>query len=156
MDSKERPPLLPGGSTRDDFRPGQEPAIWRTLDPLQQQHAKMVAQGYTQSDIAQKKSWKLRTVQERELKIADELDAQRTSARGRKDVDQAAATGYVSRLFDERGRPVPDAEERCDETIGRVEFACLDIDCGRLRLRRERSLGQRYRRSHDDRGPARA
>ena len=73
VDSKEKPPLLPGGSTRAGFT-GQEPGIWTTLDPLQREVTEMVAHGYTTSQIAQKKPWSESWVEKRVEVIADKLD----------------------------------------------------------------------------------
>ena len=73
MDSKEKPPLKLGGSTRGDFT-GQEPGIWRTLNPLQQEMTKSVAHAYTTSEMAGKKACSESWVEKCVEVIADKLD----------------------------------------------------------------------------------
>ena len=72
MDSKEKPPLLPGGSTRGDLT-GQEPGIWRTLSPMQKRVTKQVADGYTTPEMAQKNACSESLAEKRVEAIADKL-----------------------------------------------------------------------------------
>lgn len=74
LDSAQKRPLKPGGSTRETFT-GQEPAIWRKLSEKQQQLARLIAHGYTHSQIAEKKACSKRYVEECAKTIANELRA---------------------------------------------------------------------------------